>query len=101
MPDEPNKHITEALGGEFIPPLSHEERKERERVRNLIQGVATRYNSLVHLETDDARRAELVAQRAYYDEEFRRQESMSPEERQEVLRTYPDILARLRADLGE
>ncbi|GAA1571191.1 MULTISPECIES: hypothetical protein [Kribbella] len=101
MPDEHNKHITEALGGQYIPPMTHEERKERERVRNLIEGVATCYNSLVHLETDDARRDELLAKRAHYDEEFRRRGSMTPEERQEVLRTYPALLSQLRTELGE
>ncbi|MFD7157650.1 hypothetical protein ACFV9C_23830 [Kribbella sp. NPDC059898] len=101
MPDERKQHITEALGGNLIPPMTHEERKERERVFNMIQGVATRYNSLVNLETDEERRADLIAQRAHYDEEFRRQNSMSAAERQEVLRTYPEILAQLRAQLGE
>jgi hypothetical protein len=103
MPDseEPRKHITEALGGERIAPLSHEERKERERVRTLIQTVASSYNTLVSLETDEQRRAELIAKRSFYDEEFRRRGSMTAEERQEVLRTYPEILAGLRTDLGE
>jgi hypothetical protein len=103
MPDgeEPRKHITEALGGQRIAPLSHEERREHERVRNLIQGVLTCYNALISQEADPDRRTELEAQRASYTEEFRRRVSMSAGERNEVLRTYPDILARLRADLGE
>ncbi len=103
MPDseEPGKHITEALGGQRIAPMSHAERRERERVRNLIQGVLTCYNALVSQASDEDRRAELAAQRAFYTEEFRRRNSMSAEERSEVLRTYPDILGRLRTDLGE
>jgi hypothetical protein len=101
MPDEPKKHLTEALGGTPVPPLSHEEREERERVRNLIQAVRIRYNGLVGRETDSERRAELVAKRAHYDEEYRRQTSMTAAERQEVLRTYPEILAALRAEHGE
>jgi hypothetical protein len=101
MPDEPNQHITEALGGAFIPPLSHEEREEREDVHNLIQAVTIRYNSLVGRETDSERRAELLAKRDHYDEVARHEPSMTAAERQEVLRTYPEILAALRAQSGE
>lgn len=103
MPDEqgPTKHITEALGGERIAPMSNEERTEREHVRNLIQGVLTCYNALVGQETDSVRRAELEEKRAFYTEQFRRRVDLSAEERSEVLRTYPDLLSRLRAELGE
>ncbi|MFD3406174.1 hypothetical protein ACFWUU_36150 [Kribbella sp. NPDC058693] len=101
MPDgeEPRKHITEALGGRYVAP-SDEERVERERVRNLIQAVLSCYRALVSQEADETRRAELQAEEALYTEESRRQISMSAAERQEVLRTYPDLLARLRADLS-
>ena len=99
--DEPGKHITEALGGRAIAPLSHQERVERERVRNLIQGVLSCYNSLISQEPDENRGAELAAKRAFYTDKFRRRVTMSAEERDEVLRTYPEILGRLRAELGE
>lgn len=99
MPDEPTKHITEALGGRLIPPMSHAEREEREAVRNLIQVVASCYNSLVSRETDIERRAELVAKLAFHDDEFRRIGAMSGAERRTVIDTYPELLARLRAEL--
>lgn len=83
------KHIAEQLGGRPGGPLSDEERTERERVRNLIQSVASCYNSLVSTETDPDRKAELGAKLAFYDAEFRRRSTMSAEERSDVLRTYP------------
>lgn len=100
MPDEESpKHITEALGGRYVAPPSDSERVERERVRNLIRAVLSCYHGLVNQETDEGRLAELRSQEAFYTEEFRRHVSLSAEERQEVLRTYPDLLARLRARL--
>lgn len=99
MPDEePRKHITEALGGRHTPQPDAE-RVERERVRNLIQAVLSCYHGLVSQETDEARLAELRTREAFYTEEFRRHVSLSADERQEVLRTYPDLLTRLRAEL--
>ncbi|GAA1595531.1 hypothetical protein GCM10009789_56910 [Kribbella sancticallisti] len=98
---EPGKHITEALGGRAGGALSDEERTERERVRNLIQSVASCYNSLVSAETDPERRAELAAKLAFYDGQFRRRGTLSAEERDEVIRTYPETLRRLRAEIGE
>jgi hypothetical protein len=100
MPDD-RKHITEALGGDPGAPLSHDERAERERVRNLIQTVAACYHTLVIREIDTSRRSELTAKLAFYDDEFRRRDAMSAEERREVLRTYPAILEQLRAEIGE
>lgn len=100
MPNEqPGKHITEALGGRYVAPPSDAERVERERVRNLIQAVLSCYHGLVSQETDEVELVELRAQEAFYTEELRRHVSLSAEERQEVLRTYPDLLARLRAGL--
>jgi hypothetical protein len=103
MPDgqEPGKHITEALGGRPDRPPSGDERVERERVKNLIQSVASCYNTLVNAETDADRRTELAAKLAFYDDEYRRRATMSAEERREVLRTYPETLRRLRAEIGE
>jgi hypothetical protein len=101
MPEEPKKHITEALGGQFVPPPSDAERKERERVYNLIRGVLTCYNSLIALETDEARKSELEAKRTFYTDEFRRHVGMTDAERADVLRTYPGVLSQLRAELGE
>lgn len=103
MPDseESRKHIAEALGGRPGAPLSDAERVERERVRDLIQAVAACYNTLASRETDTGRRTGLVAKLSFHDDEFRRRETMSAEERAEVLRTYPDLLDRLRAEIGE
>ncbi len=78
-----------------------EERTERERVRNLIQTVAACYNALAGQETDTSRRAELTAKLAFYDDVFRRRDTMSADERREVLRTYPVLLEQLRAEIGE
>jgi hypothetical protein len=99
MPEGEGKHITEALGGRPGAPLSDDERVERERVRNLIQTVAACYHTLVNHELDTGRRTELTAKLAFYDAEFRRLDSMSAEERREVIRTYPEILRRLRAEI--
>ena len=100
MPDEHGKkHITEALGGPRIEPLSHEERVEHERARNLIRAVLACYNSLVNQETDESRRTELEAQRDLHTERFRRGPALPAAERREVLDTYPELLARLRAEL--
>jgi hypothetical protein len=99
MPDGDEKHLTAALGGQPGEPLSHEERVERERVRTLLQSVASCYNSLVAQETDADRRAELFTLLAFHDDEVRRQGGMSAEERREVIRTYPALLDRLRAEL--
>jgi hypothetical protein len=42
VPDQPEgRHVTEALGGRPVAPLSDQERVERERVRNLIRGPAS------------------------------------------------------------
>jgi acyl-CoA reductase-like NAD-dependent aldehyde dehydrogenase len=103
MPDgkELGKHITEALGGRADGPPGDEERVERERVRNLIQAVASCYNTLVTSETDPDRKADLAAKLAVYDDQFRRRATLSAEERREVLRTYPETLRRLRAEIGE
>ena len=98
---QPGKHITEALGGSPGAPRSDEERVERERVRNLIQTVAACYNTLVSRETDTGRRTDLVAKLSFYDDEFRRRDTMTAEERAEVLRTYPELLEHLRAEIGE
>ncbi|WP_433160448.1 hypothetical protein [Kribbella sp. CA-247076] len=100
MPDEPGRHLSEALGGQSAEPLSHDERVEHERVRNLIQGVLSCYNTLVNQETDADRKNVLEAERALHTEAFRRRVAMSPAERAEVLHTYPDLLNRLQADLG-
>jgi hypothetical protein len=102
MSDEvPDQHSTEALGGLPGEPQSPEERVERERVGLLIQTVAACYNTLVNRETDTGRRAELVAKLSFYDDEFRRRDTMSAEERREILRTYPELLVGLRAEIGE
>jgi hypothetical protein len=99
VPDQPEgRHVTEALGGRPVAPLSDQERVERERVRNLIQSVASCYNTLLSQETDGDRTAELTAKLAFYDDEFRRRDSMTAEERRDVLRTYPEMLRRLRAE---
>lgn len=95
MPDGGEKHLTAALGGQPGEPLSHEERVERERVRTLLQSVASCYNSLVARAPTEERRAKL----AFHDEEVRRQSGMSAEERREIIRTYPALLERLRAEL--
>jgi hypothetical protein len=94
------KHITGELGGRPSGPLSDEERTERERVRNLIQSVASCYNTLASAETDPDSKAELTAKLAFYDGEFRRRDKLSAEERSEVLRTYPETLRQLRAEIG-
>jgi hypothetical protein len=99
MPDGEGKHLTAALGGHPGEPLTHEERVERERVRTLLQTVASCYNSLASQEVDPERRAELVAKLAFHDGEVRRQGAMSAEERREVIGTYPALLDRLRAEL--
>jgi hypothetical protein len=101
MPEGERKHITEALGGRPVAPLSDEERVEHERVRNLIQAVAACYHTLVIHELDTGRRTELTGKLAFYDAEFRRLDTMSASERQDVLRTYPAILDQLRAEIGE
>ncbi|GAA2843126.1 hypothetical protein [Kribbella solani] len=108
---EGRKHITAALGGRALAPLSAEERIEREQVRDLIQAVASCYNSLVsraagrEVTNPDAEGAgdrddeALAARLAFYDGEFRRRDSMTAFERAEVIRRYPDLLAELRAEL--
>ncbi|MDX3005853.1 hypothetical protein PWY87_29510 [Kribbella solani] len=111
---EGRKHITAALGGRALAPLSAEERIEREQVRDLIQAVASCYNSLVSRAAgrdatnpdaegaagrDDEVTAALAARLAFYDGEFRRRDSMTAFERAEVIRRYPDLLAELRAEL--
>lgn len=100
-PDSEGKHLSERLGGRPGGPLSDAERIERERVRNLIQSVASCYNSLVSTETDPDRKAELEAKLARHDVEFRRRATMSAGERSEILRTYPELLRRLRTEIGE
>lgn len=99
MPDGDGKHLTAALGGQPVEPLSHAERVERERVRNLVRSVASCYNSLVGQATDPDRRAELVEQLAFHDAELRRLDAMPGAERRTVISTYPALLARLRAEL--
>jgi hypothetical protein len=99
MPDEPRKHLTEAIGGRLVEPLTHEQREEQERVRNLVRSVASCYNSLVGQATDPDRRAELVEQLAFHDAELRRLDVMPVAERRTVIGTYPALLARLRAEL--
>jgi hypothetical protein len=101
MPDEPSKHITEALGGRALLPLTDEERVEYERVRLLIRAVMSCYDALIGGEADGARRDRLEGRRAAYAEVFRRRVGLSAEERAEILRTYPVLLDRLRVDLGE
>ncbi|WP_350274451.1 hypothetical protein [Kribbella sp. HUAS MG21] len=93
------KHLTEALGGQPVEPLSAAERLERERVRNLVQSVAACYNSLVGQATDPDRRAEFAERLAFHDAELRRIDTMPAAERRTVLSTYPELLARLRAEL--
>lgn len=97
--DLPGKHIAEELGGRAVAPSSDEERVERERVRNLVQSVGSAYNSLLSRETDQERKTELAAKVAFHDDEFRRRDAMTAEERQAVLRTYPEVLRQLRAEL--
>ena len=81
VPDQPEgRHVTEALRGRLVAPLSDQERVERERVRNLIQSVASCYNTLLSQETDADRTAELTAKLAFYDDEFRRRDSMTADE---------------------
>ncbi|MEU8221152.1 hypothetical protein [Kribbella sp. NPDC048915] len=99
MSDESKKHLTDALGGQPIPPPSAAERVERERVYNLVRGVLTCYNSLIARETDEARRAELEAEQKIYTDEFRRHAAMTAAERRVVLAEYPELLARLQAEL--
>ena len=99
MPDEARKHLTDAFGGRRVTPPSAAERVERERVRTLIQSVASCYNSLAAQEPDPDRRAELVAQVAVQDEELRRLDQLSDAERRTVISTYPKLLAQLRAEL--
>jgi len=99
MPDEPAKHISEALGGRPVEPLSDAERVERERVRNLVQSVASCYSSLVAQATDPGRRAELSERLAGHDAELRRIDTMPTAERRTVIGTYPELLTRLRAEL--
>ncbi|MEV6271273.1 hypothetical protein AB0L64_29200 [Kribbella sp. NPDC051936] len=99
MPDEPAKHISEALGGRPVEPLSDAERVEWERVRNLVQSVASCYNALVAQATDPGRRAELSERLAVHDAELRRIDAMPAAERRTVISTYPELLTRLRAEL--
>ncbi|GAA3135510.1 allophanate hydrolase subunit 2 [Kribbella aluminosa] len=101
MPDggERSRHLTEALGGRAGAPLSDEDRLEGERVRDLIQAVAACYNTLVSRETGTSRSLDLVARRSFYDGEFRRRAAMTAAERAEVIRSYPELLARLRAEI--
>jgi hypothetical protein len=63
--------------------------------------VLTCYNSLISEETDPDRKAGLEAERTAHTERFRRRVTLSAEERAEILRTYPDLLSRLRTELGE
>ncbi|TCO44509.1 hypothetical protein EV646_110223 [Kribbella antiqua] len=99
MPEGERKHIAEALGGDPVVPPNDEERVERERVRNLIETVAACYHTLANRELDTGRRTELTAKLAFYDAELRRLHSMSADERREVIRTYPELLRRLRAEI--
>ncbi|MGW6277239.1 hypothetical protein [Kribbella sp. NPDC055071] len=99
MPDGEEKHLTTALGGVPGEPLSPDDRVERERVRTLLQSVASCYNSLVARETDADRQAELATQLALHDDQVRRQNALSAEERREIIRVYPALLDRLRAEL--
>jgi hypothetical protein len=97
MPDgeELRKHITEALGGRAGAPSSDQERLEREQVRDLIQAVASCYNTLASREPGTG----LEAKRSFYDDEFRRRHTMTAAERTEVIRSYPELLAGLRAEI--
>jgi hypothetical protein len=97
--DEPAKHISEALGGSRREPVTADVRVERERVRNLVQSVAACYNSLAGQARESARRDELEQERDRYDRELRRVAVMSAAERRVVLAEYPELLARLRAQL--
>jgi hypothetical protein len=90
-------HITTAIGGRGVTPLSDEDRIEQEQVRDLLQAVAACYHTLVG--RDSATSAALTARLAFYDGEFRRRLTMSDAERAEVLRSYPDLLAGLRAEI--
>jgi len=99
MPDGDPKHLAAALGGQPVEPLSDAERVERERVRNLVQSVASCYNSLVSRTTDSVRRAEFAERLAFHDAELRRLDAMPAAERRTVISTYPALLARLRAEL--
>ncbi|MGW5192216.1 hypothetical protein ACWEOO_23435 [Kribbella sp. NPDC004138] len=97
MVDEPAKHITEALSGQFVAPLPDAERVEHERARVLVRAVLSAYNGLIAAEADEARRRELETERAVHTERFRRFAALSAEERSEILRSYPGLLSRLRA----
>ncbi|MET9274364.1 hypothetical protein [Kribbella sp. NPDC003557] len=99
MPDGEagRKHITEALGGRAVAPLSDDDRVERERVRDLVQAVAGCYHTLVAQQA--GANAELAAKLDFHDAEFRRRDTMSAAERAEVLRSYPALLAELRAEI--
>jgi len=79
--------------------MSDAERIERERVGNLIQAVAACYNTLVSRELDTGRRAGLTAKLAFYDDEFQRRAAMPAEERRGVIRSYPELLRTLRAEI--
>lgn len=99
MPDgEPGrKHITEALGGRAVAPLSDHDRVDRERVRDLVQAVASCCNTLVARQATPS--AELMARLDFHDAEYRRRDTMTAAERAEVIRSYPDLLAELRAEI--
>jgi hypothetical protein len=97
--DAVGKHITEALGGSFVAPLSHEERVEVERVTGFVKGVKSCYFSLFMRETDPERKAAYEAEMRRHEEVRRRIGSMTPQDRQQVLRTYPPLLRRLQAEI--
>lgn len=103
MSNEENvgKHIAEVLSGKPITPWTHEEREEVERVTRLVDGVVSSYRSLSDRATDPDQKAKFEAEaRHHYDDVRRRITGMTAEERQEVLRVYPDLRRRLWAELG-
>lgn len=94
------KHISEALGGAFVGPPGRDELVERERAESFVVAVASCYRTLRSRTKDPDRRAELTARVRTMDDVRRRVHLMPREECQEILRTYPDLLQRLRAEAG-
>jgi len=93
------EHLTKALTGRRIGPVSHDERHEVERVKGYLQSLGSCYRELSERETDVRRQAELRAEARRCDDAVQRLAVMTPAERQDILTAVPGRLQVLRAEL--
>ncbi|TDC23354.1 hypothetical protein [Kribbella albertanoniae] len=93
------EHLTDALTGRHVGPLSHDERHELERVKGYLQSLGSCYRELSERQADVQRRDALRAEAHRCDDAVQRLAVMSPAERQDILQAVPGRVQALRAEL--